>query len=56
MLVFSSILLPNLNWCPCYRKCGTHERVFSQTLEHDNSKNEKRQSNRRSQKIGVSME
>ena len=30
-----------------YRKCGTHARVFSKTLEHVNSKNEIRQRNRR---------
>ena len=24
-----------------YKKCGTHARVFSQTLKHGNSKNEK---------------
>ena len=26
----------------CYRKCGTHAQVFSQTLAHGNSKNERR--------------
>ena len=30
-----------------YRKCDTYARVFSQTLEYGNSKNEVRQGNRR---------
>ena len=30
-----------------YRTWGTHARVFSQTLEHENSKNEMRQRDRR---------
>ena len=30
-----------------YRKCVTHARVFSQTVEHGNGKNEIRQINRR---------
>ena len=30
-----------------YRKCGTHARVFSQTLVYGNSKNEIRQRNKK---------
>ena len=34
-----------------YRKWGTHARVFSQTLAHENSKNEIRKRNRRRRQV-----
>ena len=39
-----------------YMKCGTHARVFSQTLAHWNSKNEVRQKKKVRKERGASME